>query len=308
MQLTQLRSFVTIAREQNLTRAAEILHLSQSAISSQLKGLEERLGVSLFERTPRGMLLSDAGKILLKQAEEVLDSYATLEQRAETLRRGITASVTIGLNTDPTFLRVSAINQRLSLLHPDLNIIFQASETATTAQRLKNGLMDLGFFYGDLADSEIAQCHICHVRTCVAIPSGLLEETEQTPAWDELTNLPWVWVDDKFPLYRALSEKLGQINKLPHNIVTAANEQIVRELVSDGQGIALMREDEARPLAEAGRVVLWEHGWSSIPLKLGWLRENENLRFIRNSRAAICYIWAPQMVEQEDNFNSTDWI
>ncbi|MCK4501982.1 MAG: LysR family transcriptional regulator, partial [Desulfuromonadales bacterium] len=248
MQFTQLRTFITIAREQNLTRAADKLHLSQSAISSQLKGLEEKLGVNLFERSTRGMTLNEAGSILLQHAEEVLGACESLERCADTLSRGITASVTIGLNTDPTFLRISAINQRLSLLHPDLNVIFHGGETTSTAQRLKNGSIDIGFFYGMLPDADISQRLITHVRVCVAIPSGLITSGDPVD-WSALANLPWVWVDDKFPFYQVLVNKLGHIAKPPHNIVTAANEQIVRELVAAGQGVALMREDEARPLA-----------------------------------------------------------
>ena len=73
MQLNQLRSFIAIAREQNLTRAAETVHLSQSAVSNQIKLLEEELGVQLFRRTSKSMLLTDAGQALLIYARNVLN-------------------------------------------------------------------------------------------------------------------------------------------------------------------------------------------------------------------------------------------
>ena len=82
MNIPQLRSFLTIAREQNLTRAAESLNLSQSAISSQLKGLEEELGVRLFERNTRGMILSRPGQILLSHARDVMDACSSLKRSA----------------------------------------------------------------------------------------------------------------------------------------------------------------------------------------------------------------------------------
>ena len=189
MTLVQLRSFLAIAREQNLTRAAESLHLSQSAISSQLKGLEEELGICLFERNARGMTLSESGQALLAHAKDVLAACSSLQRCAESLSRGITASVTIGLNTDPTFLQVSAINKRLSLLHADLNVIFHASETISTAQQLKKGSIDLGFYYGDLLDTEIDEQLLSNVRVCVAIPSELTDLNEAL-TWDDLMNLP----------------------------------------------------------------------------------------------------------------------
>ena len=307
MHLSQLRSFLTIAREQNLTRAADMMHLSQSAISSQLKVLEENLGISLFERSTRGMNLSEAGQLLLPYAEAILAAHTSLQRRAETLRRGITASVKIGLNTDPTFLRISAINQRLSLLHSDLNVIFHSSETLSTAQRLKDGSIDLGFFYGTLGDPEINEQLIRQVRVCVAIPSNLLTATEPLN-WNALAELPWVWVGDKFPFFQVLANKLGDISKSPSNIVTAANEQIVRELVVSGQGVALMREDEARPLAADGRVVIWEHGWSEIPLKIGWKSENSALRHIQKVRDVITHIWAPERTPEDGELSDKAWI
>ena len=307
MNISQLRTFLAIAREQNLTRAAASLNLSQSAISSQLKGLEEGLGLRLFERNTRGMILSREGEFLLPHAEDVLAACSSLQRCAESLGRGITASITIGLNTDPVYLRVSAINQRLALLHPDLNVIFHASETISTAQRLKNGSIDLGFYYGTLADGEIAERFIANVTVCVVIP-GNLAINNKPLAWNDLIDLPWVWVDDKFPFYQALSKKLGSITKSPQTRVTAANEQIVHELVVAGQGVALMREDEARPLVAAGKVTLWEKGWCDIPLNLGWLREKGSLRHIQKAGDSITHVWSPERAPNDDSLADKVWV
>ncbi|HET9763875.1 MAG TPA: LysR family transcriptional regulator, partial [Casimicrobiaceae bacterium] len=72
MELSQLRAFVEIAKAGQLTRAAERLHLSQPALSGQLKALEEGLGISLFERTSTGMTLTPGGRSLLAEAERIL--------------------------------------------------------------------------------------------------------------------------------------------------------------------------------------------------------------------------------------------
>ena len=72
MELYHLKTFVTVAEEGHLTRAAERLFTSQPAISAHIKALEEELGVTLFERTPKGMQLSPAGAQLLAQAQRTL--------------------------------------------------------------------------------------------------------------------------------------------------------------------------------------------------------------------------------------------
>ncbi len=290
MELTQLRSFLAIVRSGNLTRAAEARHLSQSALSSQIKALEESLGVTLFVRSRRGMQLSDGGKLLLPQIQELLEAQERLQRSARTLQRGITASVSIGLNADPAFLRISALNQRLGLLHGDLNVIFHSSRTATTPQQLRHSLIDLGFYYGPLFESDVISQRVSEVRIGVVIPTRLTPK--QPPDWQELTALPWIWVDDKFPFFTALQEKLGRLNAPPARIVTAANEQIVRELLLAGQGVALVREDEALELEKQQVVTIWEPGWTRIPLNLGWLEKSDTRREVVAAREAIRHIWS----------------
>jgi len=86
MELSQLRAFVEIAKVGQLTRAAERLHLSQPALSGQLKALEESLGVSLFERSSSGMALTASGRSLLAEAESVLAGIQQLKQTAQHLQ------------------------------------------------------------------------------------------------------------------------------------------------------------------------------------------------------------------------------
>ncbi len=288
MELYQLRSFVVIARQQNLTRAAEQLHLSQSALSSQMRQLEGELGLALFRRTPRGMELTEGGREMLPLAEGVLEAAQKLRLRAVDLHRRVGEVVTIGLNADPAFLRVGAINRRLSLLHSDLNVFFLPSQTVRTAALLRHGQLDLAFFYGDSADADIRHLLLERVRICVVLPAPL---AVQPPAdWEQVAELPWIWGEDS-PFYAALAEQFAQRRLHPNQAVQTTDEFIVKELVLDGQGLAVMREDEARPLVAAGKVQIWERGWMTVPLSLAWLEKNGEQKRVRLAREAIRHVW-----------------
>src|SRR5262245_46226971 len=81
MEISQLRTFRTVAETLNFTRAAERLHLTQSAVSHQIKALEEELGEPLFIRAKRGVKLSQAGKAALEYVERILEDMEALRKR-----------------------------------------------------------------------------------------------------------------------------------------------------------------------------------------------------------------------------------
>ena len=85
MDLIQLRAFVTVAREGNLTRAAQRLSLTQPAVSLQIKSLQQSLGIVLFHRSPSGMRISSEGSKLLPLAEKVLQDSSELLDAARSL-------------------------------------------------------------------------------------------------------------------------------------------------------------------------------------------------------------------------------
>jgi DNA-binding transcriptional LysR family regulator len=307
MELYQLKSFLTIAHEQNLTRAAEALHLSQSALSSQIKLLEEELSVQLFKRTSRGMAITDNGRILMTHAQDVLEAAGQMQQRAAALSRGISATVSIGLNTDPTFLRVSAINQRLRLLHANTNVILHICQSIDTPQKLRHGQIDLGFFYGNNQETEIEHVVISQVRICVVIPNNL-KPADRELDWQGIAELPWIWVDNNFPFFKVLQHRLQDYRTLPNQAVTAVDEQIVRELVAAGHGVAIMREDEARALVKSGQVTIWSKGWGEIPLCLGWLASRRQEKNIKEAREIVNYVWQKPVPVTDGSLADKCWV
>lgn len=302
MEIHRLKGFVAIVREGNLTRAAERLHLSQSALSTQLRLLEEELGLALFRRTSKGMELTEAGREISHFIDGVLEAADRLKLKAQALGQGGGETVHIGLNADPSFLRIGAINRRLAKLHGELNVIFLTSQTVRTAQLLRQGQLDLAFFYGDSVDADLRHRRLAEVRFCVVIPLPLLPAFGRLD-WAEVAALPWVWVGSDSPPYDAMLEQLEQRRLTPSRAVKTVDEHIVKELVVDGQGVAVMREDEARPLARAGRVVIWEKGWMTLPLSLAWLAASEEKKRVRAARAVIEYVWGGSGRHEEESLD-----
>lgn len=108
MELYQLGSFAAVAESGHLTRAADRLHLSQPALSAQIKALEDELGVALFERLSSGMELTPAGRRLLPEAHKVVAAAQVLRSHASAFKGEVAGRVSVGTVSDPNFIRVVA--------------------------------------------------------------------------------------------------------------------------------------------------------------------------------------------------------
>ena len=105
MELYHLKTFLAVAELGHLTQAAERRCISQPAVSAHVKALEAELGLTLFDRTPRGMVLTADGIALCDPARAVLEAVDALGREAAARREEVAGVVRIGLNTDAGFLR-----------------------------------------------------------------------------------------------------------------------------------------------------------------------------------------------------------
>jgi DNA-binding transcriptional LysR family regulator len=96
MELRHLRYFVGVGEEQHFGRAAERLHIAQPALSRQIQDLEKEIGVPLFERLPRGVKLSAAGRVFLEDSRRILAEVQEAARRAEQAARGLNGTLRVG--------------------------------------------------------------------------------------------------------------------------------------------------------------------------------------------------------------------
>lgn len=174
MELHLLRAFATVAESGTLTRAAAELHLSQSALSGQIRALEDTLGVTLFRRRARGMDLTDAGADLLPLARKALDAATALRRKAERLRAQPTGRITLGLNTDPSFLRMVALHEALGAACPDVALEFTMTQTMTTPELLRESVIDAGYRYGQEFSPDIVEHPLRDVEIRIVIPACMV--------------------------------------------------------------------------------------------------------------------------------------
>lgn len=137
MELYQLRTFVAVATEGNLTRAAQAVFTSPPAVSAQLKSLEDELGVRLFERVPRGMTLTAAGERLLVEAQRTIAAVQAMQAAAARIRGQARGTVRIGTVSDPVSPRLGDVFVRLAEQHPQvaLQVLAHMSNSVVAAAK-----------------------------------------------------------------------------------------------------------------------------------------------------------------------------
>jgi DNA-binding transcriptional LysR family regulator len=254
MDITQLRAFVTVAREGNLTRAAAALHLTQPAVSLQIKSLQSSLQVQLFTRTPTGMHLSEDGAKLLTLAEKILANVAELRQVADALHNTLTGSLAIGTILDPEFTRLGAFLKRLVETYPQLVTRLQHGMSGSVLQQVKLGTLDVGYYLGK-PGKEFHALSLTPFTYSVVAPPGWKSRVAGKD-WPALAELPWIWTPPDSAHHRLLTDTFSHYRVMPRTVALVDQESSMLDLVKSGVGLSLARESIALREAHAHGLVI----------------------------------------------------
>ncbi len=274
MELYQLRTFVTVADTGNLTQAAERLFTSQPAVSAHIKALEEQLEIKLFDRTPKGMRLTDNGFVLREKAQLVLNASNDLTLKAQTLQGVLTGQAKIGLNTDAEYLMLAKWHQRLISQYTNLKIQLTQGSSSELVKKVSSGQLDVCFFSGD---SELEEIGYKELFTTKAVLAGAPKWEEQlnSAGRKELRELPWIYPEPLCIYHRFINRVFEDTKQKPIWVTSSATEDSTIALIRSGVGIAFIRDDEAATLLEKGEIVVYPNKSFSLPLRIAYLKSRE---------------------------------
>ena len=191
MELYQLKTFVAVAEEGNLTKAAERIFASQPAVSGHIKALEDELGLPLFVRTPRGMQLTEAGKGLKLKADTVLQAANDMLNQARDYTNNLTGTLCVVLNTDPDFLRVTGLIDAMARIHPNVRLKFQQGDSWNILKDVRTGGSTAGFSFSENHYGEVAALCLKVIRIRVVAPASWSERI-RGKSMHQLAAMPWV--------------------------------------------------------------------------------------------------------------------
>ena len=258
MTLEQLRIFVAVADRQHLTRAADALHLSPSAVSSAIKALEERYAAVLFHRVGRRIELTETGRRFLPEAKTALAAAAAAETSlADTagLQRGalrVQASQTIAGYWVPTLL------VRFHTSHPGIDLALAIGNTQTVAQAVLEGAADVGFIEGEIDEPALAQRIVAEDRLIVVTAPDHPWATGGPLSAETIARGQWLLREPGSGTRSAFLAALAARGIDPDSldvVMTLPSNESVRTAVAAGRLAGVMSERVAGAAIAAGRLV-----------------------------------------------------
>ena len=242
MELRHLRYFVAVGDEQHYGRAALRLRVVQPALSRQIQDLEEEVGFKLFERLPRGVKLSPAGKLFLEDARRILQDVNEAAARAARVARGQSGTLRVGFSENASWRGVVPESlRRFREIQPDAELQLQPLPSLEQLEAIRSGRLDAGFVLDmPKADPELERLRVAIQRIELAVPTGHPLTKLKELRLRDLTDASFVWFPRRASpaLYdRLMRECFRGGLKSPRIVQDGLNEAIILSLVATGLGV-----------------------------------------------------------------------
>ena len=244
MELRRLRYFVAVAEESSFSRAARRLRMAQPPLSSQIKQLEEELGVRLFERTGRGVRTTEAGKLLQEEARRI---FAQVEGTVGMVRRvghGEVGRLTLGFVPSSSNEVLPPILRAFGERFPDVELFLREMRPDMIVQRLHENQIDAGFVYLPLDENSLYIECVSREPLILALPRKHPLSSEERVDLASLAEEPFILPARyrRMPgLYGQVTEACRQAGFTPDAVQKDVwLMQTIVGLVAGGMGVALV--------------------------------------------------------------------
>jgi DNA-binding transcriptional LysR family regulator len=243
MELRHIRSFLSIAETLHFGRTAELIHLSQPALSLQIKALEEEVGVRLFERNRRKTTLTAAGLAFRDDAAAALSQLEQAVRSARLAANGKLGLLRIGFISTVGSEIVPNIVRQFRESNPEIAFSLRAIPTADQVQMLETGSLDIGFFrlpIGVLSALEVVTVH--RERFVLVVPASHKLAKRKRVRLSEVSGQNFVLYERSYApgFHDLIFGMLRDAGIVPNISQTAAELSMLISLVDAHMGVAIL--------------------------------------------------------------------
>src|SRR5436189_3860459 len=197
MEIHQLRYFVAVAEEASFSHAAKREHVSQPSLSQQVHKLEEELNQQLFDRLPRSVVLTEAGRCLLPYARVILTALADARHAVTAVQDEVAGRLAVGAIPSIALYILPRLIGRFQQAYPKVTFELFEDTTEKLAQRLEDGTLDLVIASGTDESPNLARYSLGRESLLLLVPEGHRLARRKTVKWSELANEKFLLLHDE---------------------------------------------------------------------------------------------------------------
>ena len=279
MELRHLRYFVAVGEEQHYGRASRRLRVAQPALSRQIQDLEEEVGFKLFDRLPRGVKLSAAGKLFLEDTRRILQAVSEATTRAAHVARGQSGMLRVGFPENASWHGVVPDTFRqFREQQPDAELQLQPAASLEQLDAIRSGRLDAGFVnFLSTADPELDQLTVAVHHIELAVPKRHPLTKLKRLRLRDLTDAAFVWFPRRASpiLYERLIRECYRAGlNSPRIVQEGLNEATILSLVSTGLGVGWVLGSARWRCPETVAILPVVDLKMPVRLALTWRRDN----------------------------------
>ncbi|EAO2686789.1 LysR family transcriptional regulator [Salmonella enterica] len=281
-ELSQLRFFLAVATELNFSRAAKRLNMTQPPLSRQIQLLEHQLGVELFDRTTRSVVLTAAGRRFFIEAQDLLQRAHVAMLNAQKMSQGNIGSVNISFVASAVYAFLPMVVARGKERYPHIDISLKEMTTGEQFEALRLRQSDIGLVRAPSALTGVSSEILVSEPFVLAVPRQHELATLSDITIAHLDKQPFIMyaLSTWQPFYELLTGMFRSNNIQPDYVQYIGSTLTILSLVNAGMGMAFVPESAARILFDdiVYRHITLPAGIESL-LYLAWRDDNDNPAF-----------------------------
>jgi DNA-binding transcriptional LysR family regulator len=257
----RLQVFHTVARLLSFTKAAESLHMTQPAVTFQVRQLEEYFNTRLFDRTHHRISLTEAGKRVYEYADDIFDLYAKMENAVRDMTGEISGVLIIGASTTIAEYMLPALLGDFKSKYPDINVHLKVSNSDGIVSMVENNDIDLGVVEAPVMNKNLVVENCRHDRLVAIVPPQHPLATQQTVKLKELLEHAYIAREEGSGTREVIHEYLTNAGLKPTDIHVAmelGSPEAIKGAVEAGMGVSIVSEVTIHKELQLGTLVALE--------------------------------------------------
>ena len=256
MHLETLKVFCDIVETRSFSTAASKNFVTQSAVSQQIRMLEQRYGQQLLERTRGNVQLTPAGEILYETSKGIIQSYFDMEARLQAVSDTVAGTVRVGTVHSIGLYELSSPIKRFLKTYPQVNLALEYSRSNKIYENALKGNIDIGVVAYPSKRPGITTVPYRRDRLVLACPPGHPLAKQKRVAAKKLDGEPMVGFDRDIPTRKETDRFLRRYDVDPHYVMELDNIETIKRVVEIGRGIAILPEPAVRAEVKNGTLVV----------------------------------------------------